>query len=252
MNSEVKQTEVSLASTITLVVWAVCLAVGVAQWRLRYSLPRPSAKALPPVEAKIMNVSIAKTPVAVSSGDVAVAPPALPEPEPAKPPPPAVIPSAPDLVAVAVPSPTIAFEQPVEGTTRPVAAREAVPIAPLSPKEPSTHPAGPMLSTTRPSGPATAQGNPVQRLVYGEGLGDQPAPEYPREAILLHQEGVVIIRFTVGEDGRVKSAEVVSPCPYAILNQAALRKIRDDWRYPAGPVRYFEVPMEFQLREKQK
>jgi protein TonB len=155
-----------------------------------------------------------------------------------------VIPGAPDLAAVALPAPAIAFAQPVEGPTRTVPSQYAVPMAPSNapPKEPTTHPAGAALGAVHPP--------VVQRLVFGEGLGDQPPPEYPREAVLLHQEGVVIIRFTVGEDGRVKSAEIVSPCPYAILNQAALRKIRDDWRYPPGPVRYFEVPMEFQLHQK--
>jgi TonB family protein len=252
MNSSVKHGEVSLVTTTTFIGWLVCLAVGAAQWGMPYAMPHPPAKTPPPVEAKIMNVALSNIPLIVPSDESPFAPPALSEPEPAQPPPPVAIPSAPDLVAVAVPSPTIAFAQPVEGPTQPVAARDAVPIAPLNAlsKEPSTHPVAPTLNVAHPSGPQKSQPGAVQRLVYGEGLGDQPKPDYPREAQLLHQEGVVIIRFTVGEDGRVKSAEIVSPCPYAMLNQAALRKIRDDWRYPSGPVRNFEIPMEFQLHQK--
>jgi TonB family protein len=87
-----------------------------------------------------------------------------------------------------------------------------------------------------------------QRIIYGQGEGRQPAPDYPREAAMAHQQGNVIVRFVVGEDGRVQSAQAVVPCPYPLLNQSAVRAVRETWRFRAGPVRNYEVTIVFQLK----
>ncbi|MGD1278066.1 MAG: energy transducer TonB [Tepidisphaeraceae bacterium] len=87
----------------------------------------------------------------------------------------------------------------------------------------------------------------VQRLTFGEGEGRQPAPEYPLEAVLARQEGVVLVLFTVDPDGRVTSAEAIAPSPWPILNQAAVRCVRDQWRFPPGAGRSYEVSIEFRL-----
>ena len=89
----------------------------------------------------------------------------------------------------------------------------------------------------------------AQRLTYGQGEGRQPAPEYPREAAMAHQQGTIVVRFTVGEDGHVQNAQAITPCPYALLNQAAVRAVRENWRFRTGPVRTFEVSIEFQLKQ---
>ena len=87
----------------------------------------------------------------------------------------------------------------------------------------------------------------VSRLTFGEGEGRQPPPDYPRDAVLAHQEGTVTLRFTVGEDGRVASVEVISASRWPLLNQAASRAVRDTWRFNPGPKRIYEVPIEFEL-----
>jgi protein TonB len=127
---------------------------------------------------------------------------------------------APQLTAAALPSPAIAFAKVVEGPTTMVAARYAAP----------------------------ASGPPVQRLVFGFGLGQQPRPDYPREAALAHEEGVVLVRLSVDESGAVTSASAVGPSPFSLLNQSAVRTIRDEWRFPPGPPRLYEVSIIFQLR----
>jgi protein TonB len=129
------------------------------------------------------------------------------------PPPPGAVatPQGPELAAVAAPSAAIAFAVPVAG----------------------------------PPHPAT-----VHKLTYGEGEGQQPAPEYPREAVLAQQEGVVVVRFVVGKDGRVISADAVTPSHWPLLNQAAVRAVRDTWQFAPGPVRSYEVSIQFQLRQR--
>jgi len=123
------------------------------------------------------------------------------------------------LPAFAVPSPAIAFALPLDA--------------------PPQHP--PPIGATVPHN--------VHRLTFGEGEGRQPAPEYPLEAVLARQEGVVLVLFTVDPDGRVASAEAIAPSPWPILNQAAMRCIRDLWRFPPGAARSYEVSIEFRLNQ---
>ena len=87
----------------------------------------------------------------------------------------------------------------------------------------------------------------VQRLTFGQGEGRQPSPEYPAQAIQQHQEGTVVVRLVVGENGQVSSAEATQPCPWPMLNEAALRAVRHQWRFPAGDLRVYEVAIRFQI-----
>ncbi len=159
-------------------------------------------------------------------------------------------PVAPAITPVAAPSAAVAFSVPVEGLTRivdvnqaahvrptvvgPTAGRGSIAAAPAAPKPPAAAPP--------PPGPP-----PVTHLTLGEGEGRQPPPTYPREAVLARQQGTVGVRFTVGEDGHVISAEVIAPS-YPLLNQEALRTIRAKWLFPPGPKRVYEVPIQFQLK----
>jgi protein TonB len=134
-------------------------------------------------------------------------------------------PSEAPLIAIATPSPAIAFAEPVK----------AVPQQ--------------QTLVTTPTKVAPAPDSP-KRLTFGEGEGRQPSPEYPREAQLAHQQGSVLVRFIVGEDGRVQSAAVQTPCPFAMLNQAAVRGVRDSWRFARGTVRTYEVTIIYTLKSR--
>ena len=87
----------------------------------------------------------------------------------------------------------------------------------------------------------------MQTLIYGEGEGKQPKPVYPEQANRGGQEGTVVVRFSVGPNGRVLAAEAISPSPWGALNREALRTIREQWRFQPGPVRLYEVAIRFQL-----
>lgn len=208
---------------LTLVLWLGCSLVAAMGFVMPYVRPQP-AKAQPePLAVEMLNVELSNDP--------------LPELEPppanalATPPPAEVIaqPQLPQAVAVAMPSPAIAFALPVEGPVRVVEAAQA--------------------SYSRVEAPAnaTAATMAVQQLTFGQGAGKQPAPEYPLLAQDSGQEGTVKVRFVVAENGRVTAAEAVTPSPWPLLNDSALRTIRNRWRFGAGQPRAFEVAIRFVL-----
>ncbi len=226
----------------TLVIWLGCLAVGVGGFLLRYPRPSPPVKPLAPVQAQLLKVELTRQ--SLPSPDVGApsAPPpqaSMPEPPPPPPAPPAT-PAAPPLVAVAKPSPEIPFAIPVEGPTRTVEPKRAVPVQPAPVA--ATAPAAEVVAPRQP--------DPPRQLTFGEGEGKQPAPEYPREAIIARQQGTVGLRFTVDAGGRVTNVEVRSPCHAPLLNQAAARAVRETWRFAAGPPRTFDVSIQFELKPR--
>jgi protein TonB len=244
----------SLWPISTLVVWVVCLGVGTLGGIIPYPGPRvpaDSAERLPTQVVDVKQVEEATPPPAQTP------PPPDPDPPADKPPAPApgprdwaALPPEPAFTAVAPPSPDIAFALPTEGLTRVVDVAQASYTRAMVPVPTTTgHGSGAGGSAPPPPpSPVPAASPPVvQRLTLGEGEGNQPPPQYPREAALAQQEGTVVVRFTVGEDGRVVSADAASSCRWPLLNQAALRAVRDTWLFKPGPLRSYEVPIEFRL-----
>jgi protein TonB len=121
---------------------------------------------------------------------------------------------------------------PVAGPTRVVDAKEASYSAPTTPVADN----------------AVAQPI-VSQLTFGHGEGKQPAPQYPARALNEGQEGTVRVQFTVGADGRTVAAELASQSPWPLLNEAALKVVRERWRFASGPVRRYEVPIHFRIRK---
>jgi len=203
-----------LAPVLTLVVWSVCLAVGLLGFVLPYARPHGSAAAPQSVKVERLVVELTKEPAAPSENEHQPGPrSSVPLPADAMAPPP---------IAVAQPSAAVAFAVPVEGPTRVVPFNQA--------------------TYAKPSQVAA-----VQRLTFGEGEGRQLSPEYPAQAIQQHQEGVVVVRLKVAENGQVTSAEAIQPCPWPLLNESALRTVRYKWRFSAGDVRMYDVAIRFQL-----
>jgi len=182
------------------------------------------AKSQPePINVEMLNVELSNDPV--------------PDVEPpqvtslATPPPVEAVaqPSLPQAVAVAMPSPAIAFALRVEGATRVVEAAQA------------------SYSRAVMNENATAALPQVQQLTFGVGAGKQPAPEYPLAAQDAGQEGTVNVRFVVAANGRVASVEAVASSPWPLLNDSAVRTVRNRWRFPSGATRAYEVAIRFVL-----
>ena len=208
--------DASLVPVLTLVIWTVCLAVGLLGFLLPYSRVHRYVKAPEPVKVERLFVQLGRQTIVPTEN----------ERQPANGGSSAALPSdemAPPAIPVAEPSPAIAFAVPVVGATRVVPFDQA--------------------AYGRPSKPVPT----VQQLTFGVGEGQQVSPEYPREAIEQHQEGTVVVRLVVSESGLVTSAEAIQPCPWPLLNESAVRTIRHQWRFGPGAVRTYDVRIHFQI-----
>jgi protein TonB len=211
-----------IAPVLTFVLWSACLLVGVLGFVLPYSRPRAPALPPEPVVVEKLAVDLVNDPLP---------PAALPSDPLSTPPPPAALvqPQIAQAVAVAEPS-AVAFALPVEGPTITVAADQA------------THARPAIVATS-----AVAGSLAPQTLVFGQGEGRQPAPEYPARSVKLGQEGTVDIRLTVDTNGQVTDTAVAAPCAWPLLNDAAERTVRHRWRFARGSVRVYEVAIRFAL-----
>ncbi len=237
--------ETTVASVLTLVLWLTCLLVGWLGFALPYARPRPPASAAPPVQAELIKVELTRSPAPTPS-NVTFPPPDTTQPPPLFAPP--TTPQAPQLIAVAMPSPAVAFALPIEAPARIVEVNQAAFVRPApqpAPVAPSTAPGKNFSQPNTSTAPAAA----VQTLTFGEGEGTQPAPRYPDTARRAGQEGTVVIRFSVGADGRVLAAEPSAPAPWGALNREALRVVREQWRFKPGPARLCEVAIRFELKK---
>lgn len=77
--------------------------------------------------------------------------------------------------------------------------------------------------------------------------GRMPAPSYPAAARRGNQTGTVVVEFVVGETGSVISAYAKRPCPWPLLNDAAVKAVRR-WKFPPGRVSKHYRPITFRLK----
>lgn len=226
----------------TLGTWVTCLLVGLCGILVPYPRERPPSKVPPPLVVEKLETALVpdqETPVNPSPAgapDVIPQPPAPPEPAP---------PLEPSLPSVSLPSPQIALAEPVEVPAQPVAP---MPVQrPMPPAKPSPSAS---RSGSSAAGPAAASPPAVRHLTFGVGEGAQPSPDYPAAAVNAGEQGNVGIRFTVDESGKVVSVELASPSRWPLLNQSALHAIRERWRFTPGPIRRFDVVIQFQLNQQ--
>jgi protein TonB len=76
--------------------------------------------------------------------------------------------------------------------------------------------------------------------------GRMPKPSYPSASRRAGQQGRVVVQFTVDERGYVVDAKITSSCPFAPLNEEALRTVRR-WKFRPGPRATASRPIVFQL-----
>jgi TonB family protein len=206
---------------ITFVMWSGCLLIGILGLAIPYALP-PPRRLTPPTKVEILNVEL--------KHDLPTPTP-TPAESPSAPSKTVVQTSIPQPIAVAEPSSAIAFAVPVEAPARIVESHQAVYTSPTPAEKPS-----PVLPSP-------------QTLTFGRGEGKQPAPDYPFRAQREGQEGNVTVRFTVAPDGHVVAAEVLSPSPWALLNESAQRTILSRWQFPSGLVRVYDIVIRFELTQ---
>lgn len=78
--------------------------------------------------------------------------------------------------------------------------------------------------------------------------GTFPDPPYPGAAQRNRYQGTVVIEFTVDASGTVTNANIQKSSGFAMLDDAALKTVKERWRFPPGPIRYYYKPFVFQLQ----
>lgn len=71
-------------------------------------------------------------------------------------------------------------------------------------------------------------------------------PDYPSDAMRRNESGTVMVRITVGSDGRPDDVEVVRSSRSRALDRAATQAAKR-WRFRPGQAGSVEVPFEFKL-----
>lgn len=157
--------------------------------------------------------------------EVQLAKEAEPEPPP-PPPPPADAPKPaprPRMASpLAVPDDKPEEKDPTPATTAPEVEEEERPVAAVASTAPPPPPPPPKAKPTvkKPIRLTEDMPKPVQTVMK--------TPEYPSSAKLAGIEGVVIVKYVVGEDGSVKDAKVLKGPPE--LQESCLAAVRS-WRF---------------------
>jgi protein TonB len=130
------------------------------------------------------------------------------------------------VVAVADPA-QVAFPVPVQS-----------PIAIVSPRF-----APPPQIETKPAAPAVTEFNPDSAT-----HGYFPKPKYPAGELAARHQGHVMLSIVVGSDGKPQTVDVKASSGWPRLDNAAVEKAHKDWDFGPGPIRYFYVPVVFQIQ----
>ncbi len=235
--------------SITFALWGAAVTVGVIGLLWPSGVPSRPATVLAPLQAELLNVTLTDEPAPLKPAAGPASPSSASLPPLPAPPPAATLPRtepAPRLAEIAEVPALPEFPSPALPPVNPAqVAPDSRPTVVVPPGAPlSNAPTGVAVAVAVPGVGGTF---PVQTLRYGQGEGKQPAPEYPASARREGQQGTVLVRFTVGTDGRVLAAEAVRPAPWPLLTQSALDVIRHRWRFSVGSLRAYEVSIRFQL-----
>jgi TonB family protein len=150
-----------------------------------------------------------------------------PEPEiqPNEPEPQATPTETPQVVTIvaAVDSPSIAFAVPVQGAVAVASPRFATPPPPAN------------------VAPKPTKFNP------DASAGSFPKPTYPGFALRNRQQGTVTVRVTVDPSGAVVEATIASSSGFTLLDDAAVKTVKERWKWLPGGTRIYDVPVQFKL-----
>ena len=141
--------------------------------------------------------------------------------------------------------------------TPPLTPPEMVEITPLDEVRelPRPKPVKMKPAPRPPSRPASATGS--NNAVNGSSpetfnragiAGRFPDPAYPASARAARQQGTVRLLVTVEASGIPSSVEITSSSGSGALDSAARDAISRRWRWPAGSVRKFIIPIRFVLQ----
>lgn len=78
---------------------------------------------------------------------------------------------------------------------------------------------------------------------------NNPAPRYPRQAILKGWEGETLVKVSINRDGEVEDITVLRSSGYGVLDEAVM-KVLKGWRFEKGKARQLQIPFRFLLENE--
>ncbi len=130
--------------------------------------------------------------------------------------------------------------------TPPPAPAPVVRPPPAKPKA-QTEPRRAAPPQTNNGGSATG-GAGAPTTFTGGGRGRFPSPGYPAAARANREQGIVRLLVTVEANGLPSSVTIQASSGFGALDNAARDQISRRWRWPAGGVRRYIVPVRFVLQ----
>ena len=167
----------------------------------------------------------------------------------AEPPPPPPKPLQPVLTPPTTPQP------PAPATPEPPAVLAAPTAAPTAPAVPAAAPAPPPPPAPPATAPVPSAPPPPAKVELPTSKADylhNPPPDYPRMSKRLGEQGKVVVKVLIGEDGRAQKVERLTTSGFERLDKSAMEAAMR-WRYVPGKrggvaeAMWYQVPIQFTL-----
>lgn len=73
--------------------------------------------------------------------------------------------------------------------------------------------------------------------------------KYPEDAKSSHVEGIVSLKFIITPEGNIKNSEIAKSSRNKILDEAAMKALKDAAPFPKPPIKFFkgEVPLQISI-----
>lgn len=122
------------------------------------------------------------------------------------------------------------------------------PPVPMRTPPPKPEPKKEAKPTPSTGTPARTSGSGSATLFTGGGGGRFPSPNYPAQARANKVQGTVRLLVTVEANGVPSSVTVQSSSGSEALDTAARDQVSRRWRWPAGELRRYVVPVRFEIQ----
>lgn len=83
--------------------------------------------------------------------------------------------------------------------------------------------------------------------------GERVAPVYPRRALMLKQEGMVLLKALIGINGNINDIQIITSSGYTILDKSAIDAV-SNWKFEPSyingkhSISWVKVPVEFVIK----
>ena len=232
-----------MKSRTPVIVASVVLFHVAALWALHAGLLQRVVEVVVPV----MAISQAEPPPPPPKPPEPVKPPEPPKPvDPPKPVP--LTPPPKTVQPVLTPAPPVVSPAPAAVLSAPTAA----PTAPAVPAAASAPPAPPTPPSPPPAAPAPPPPAKVELPTSKADYLHNPPPDYPRMSKRLGEQGRVVVKVLIGEDGRAQKVELLTTSGFERLDKSAMEAAMR-WRYVPGKrggvaeAMWYQVPIQFTL-----